>query len=1526
MDFKKLPQVLALLVVGSSILLASSAVAQKVNLTESGGKTEVIEGGISDSYTVVLAAQPTANVIITLAINTSQIRADKTTLTFTSANWSTAQTVTISAFDDNLDEGLHSSTITNVAASGDPNYNGTFVPNVVVSIVDNDDIKAAVNIVQSAGKTEVVEGGAGDSYTLSLSTQPSANVIVNLSVDTAQLGATPTTLTFTPANWASAQTVTVSAVNDALVEGLNISPITHTATSGDPDYNSLYVPQVFVSIIDNDSQKVAVEVAETGNNTEVAEGGSGDSFLVVLGTRPSANVTVTLSVNTAQLRVDKTVLTFTPSNWSISQAVAVTAVDDHVEEGTHLVSIGHTAASSDPDYNGVYVPSVVVSISDNDKAGVSIIESSGFTQVAEGGASDTYRLFLDSQPTSTVTVTLSVPTAQLSVSPTLLTFTPSNWAATQTVTITAVDDHLDEGSHDAVISHAVTSSDPAYNGVFEPSVLVSITDNDHQRLTVASPYGGTVPPVGANWYYSGAVVLAAVTNSPLVDGYAQYVCRGWSGSGNAPASGTTTNVGSFTIKTNSTITWLWRTNFWLDVESIGKGSLNSSDRWLAKGTNLLVTATPSNHWHFTQWDGQTNGCTIASNKITVAMDAPRAISASFWIDQHRLTVRTPFGQPSPATGTNGFDYGTSTNASVANSPVTDNTTQYVCRGWAGTGSVPASGITSNTAFVLTNDSSIVWLWSTNYWLDTSASLNGSVNVDDGWFARGSNVQITASANPHYHLAQWVGQTNSCTISSNKITAPMTQPRAITANFAIDQHKVIVRSVHGGALPLVGTNMFNYGSVLGASVSNSPLVVGQTQYVCVGWAGSGSLPAGSGTNSGPFTLTNDTVVAWQWTTNFWLDTTAGSNGSVNVGDGWRPRGSNVQMIATADSHYYFAGWSGQTNGCIMTSNVITAPMTQSRAITARFTVDRLRLSVTTPHGKASPSGTTTNNWGSLITATLTNSPVLNGTTQFVCKGWSGSGSTPATGLGTNTGPFTLMTNSTITWLWSTNFWLDTVTNGSGGVDVPDQWCSKGTNLVVMATPATFNRFTGWSGLTNGCTISSNQITVVMDRARAITAKFVRQFSLTMVSPYGQGFPSVGTNWYDTGASVTARLTNSPVMDGATQFVCRGWSGTGSVPASGTTTNAGPFTITTNSTITWLWRTNYWLDVGSTGKGSLNSSDRWLPLGTNLLVTATPSNHWHFTQWSGDTNGCSIVSNKITVAMNSPRAVMAGFAIDQHRVVVVSPYGHANPPVGTNWFDYGSSNRLAVTNSPVIVGATQYVCRGWSGAGSVPASGTATNTAVFVLTTNSVITWKWSTNYWLHIDKTGGGLVNTNDTWFAYGSNTVVTATPTNYFTFGHWEGQTNGCTVASNKITVVMNSPRTVMAVFNAALATNNVPKWWLAQCGLTNFNADAMQDIDHDGMLTWQEWVAGCNPTDSNSVFRFTGSHSAPSGQGMVVRWPSISNRFYDLSRATNLLGGSNAFIILPGASNMPAMPSENCYTDTVQGVGPYFYKIGVHE
>lgn len=359
--------------------------------------------------------------------------------------------------------------------------------------------KLAVTIAESGGKTEVTEGGAGDSYTVVLDTQPTANVVVTLTVPTAQLQASPTILTFTPANWSSAQTVNVSAVNDTLDEGLHFASITHAASSSDPEYNGVPVAAVTVTINDNDRAKVTI--TESGGKTEVAEGGAGDSYTVVLDTQPSANVTITLTAPTAQLQASPTTLTFTPANWSSPQTVNVAAVNDTVDEGLHLATITHTASSSDGNYSGLPVGDVVVAITDNDKAKVTITESGGKTEVTEGGATDSYTVVLDTQPAANVTVTLSVPAAQLLANPTSLTFTPANWDMPQSVNVAAVDDAVDEGLHLALVTHATSSSDPNYDALPVADVVVAITDNDAAKVRITESGGKTEVTEGSGQDY-----------------------------------------------------------------------------------------------------------------------------------------------------------------------------------------------------------------------------------------------------------------------------------------------------------------------------------------------------------------------------------------------------------------------------------------------------------------------------------------------------------------------------------------------------------------------------------------------------------------------------------------------------------------------------------------------------------------------------------------------------------------------------------------------------------------------------------------------------------------------------------------------------------------------------------------------------------------------------------------------------------------------------------------------------------------
>ncbi|RJP41705.1 MAG: CRTAC1 family protein, partial [Phycisphaerales bacterium] len=250
------------IVIGPTVLNQTIEVreAAGVDLVQSGGTTSVSETGpTADTYTLALLTQPTADVTITVDPDTqTDLGAGAGTavvLTFTPANWNTAQVVTVTAVDDGAIEGNHTSTITHSVAGADPDYNGLVISNVTVSLADND--VAGVTLSQTGGLTAVHESPTDtDTYSFVLTAEPIADVILTADPDTqTDLGAgpgQPVTLVFTSADWSSPQVVTVRAVNDAVVEDLHTSNITHSVASADAGFNGLVVSTVTVAIADDD--------------------------------------------------------------------------------------------------------------------------------------------------------------------------------------------------------------------------------------------------------------------------------------------------------------------------------------------------------------------------------------------------------------------------------------------------------------------------------------------------------------------------------------------------------------------------------------------------------------------------------------------------------------------------------------------------------------------------------------------------------------------------------------------------------------------------------------------------------------------------------------------------------------------------------------------------------------------------------------------------------------------------------------------------------------------------------------------------------------------------------------------------------------------------------------------------------------------------------------------------------------------------------------------------------------------------
>ncbi|WP_199248245.1 FG-GAP-like repeat-containing protein [[Phormidium] sp. ETS-05] len=103
------------------------------------GRMDVRESGGEDVYKLFLTTQPTANVNVAI-VTDGQTTANVPYLTFTTDDWNVPQLVRVSAVDDAVVEGPHTSNITFVASSLDGAYNNLVIAGITVNIADNDNV------------------------------------------------------------------------------------------------------------------------------------------------------------------------------------------------------------------------------------------------------------------------------------------------------------------------------------------------------------------------------------------------------------------------------------------------------------------------------------------------------------------------------------------------------------------------------------------------------------------------------------------------------------------------------------------------------------------------------------------------------------------------------------------------------------------------------------------------------------------------------------------------------------------------------------------------------------------------------------------------------------------------------------------------------------------------------------------------------------------------------------------------------------------------------------------------------------------------------------------------------------------------------------------------------------------------------------------------------------------------------------------------------------------------------------------
>ncbi len=122
-------------------------------------------------------------------------------------------------------------------------------------------ISSGVTVSKTA--ISVGEGGATDTYTVVLTSQPTSDVTITIT-DDAQCAANAESLTFTSENWNMAQTVTVSAVDDVNLEGEHACTITHVVSSADENYASITLANISGTVSDDEVASSTEELLDNG--------------------------------------------------------------------------------------------------------------------------------------------------------------------------------------------------------------------------------------------------------------------------------------------------------------------------------------------------------------------------------------------------------------------------------------------------------------------------------------------------------------------------------------------------------------------------------------------------------------------------------------------------------------------------------------------------------------------------------------------------------------------------------------------------------------------------------------------------------------------------------------------------------------------------------------------------------------------------------------------------------------------------------------------------------------------------------------------------------------------------------------------------------------------------------------------------------------------------------------------------------------------------------------------------------------
>lgn len=359
-------------------------------------------------------------------------------------------------------------------------------------------LEVRVNIINGGFSVSPItstlsETSSSTGFSLVLDTQPSNNVFFNFtSSDPTKMTLSTASMTFTPINWNVSQTITLTTIDNDLVEGtqtVSLSIRVNEVLSADCFVNPSPALDYIISITDDEIADFTINP----HGNALTEGLSQTvSLSISLQAQPVSDVLINIVKNPIdEIITSVSSIVFNSLNWNVTQTVTLSSVDDFIDDGTVSTTISFNVdPTSDTFFTSIPSKTLVIPNIDNDDTGVVLIPGDNLT--SESGDTGFFHLRLYSEPLSNVSFDiLSSNVSEVTVNVTSVTFTPTNWNVLQQINLAGVEDNppFSDGSQSVTITTLNMSSTDTTYGVLSdsqlPDFVVDNQDNDAPGIVLS---------------------------------------------------------------------------------------------------------------------------------------------------------------------------------------------------------------------------------------------------------------------------------------------------------------------------------------------------------------------------------------------------------------------------------------------------------------------------------------------------------------------------------------------------------------------------------------------------------------------------------------------------------------------------------------------------------------------------------------------------------------------------------------------------------------------------------------------------------------------------------------------------------------------------------------------------------------------------------------------------------------------------------------------------------------------------------